>query len=410
MTRWIFQHWQRKILALITAIIVWLFVNHSITTTKTIPNVPVKIVKLQPNKTISGLLSNGYLENRVTLAISGTKDVVDDLEPGDMEVMIDASAIDMDEWVVVISKKNLVSLNPSIDLSHHVTNITHPEFVIRLSDLVTENVPIIIRPPIGRPPEGYDFLDIWPQHLTQTLTGPKEEIEFLKTKGLKLIFDLDQITKKNLDTIKNSQSSSHNDEISYLVPNGWKKVKIPYNQYASADINDPESKYLRIDFLNKGLIPINKRLPIEVYYPLKSSETINPYTYTLALSSEIEEINGLNVITTPMYVRDVSRLFLDIIRDNIKIVIIAAPKTEREALQWSIDVVDPHELEDTYVAYLIASASKNMASLTKQDETVLRHRFREYLRKLTLYINNEQKLYLRPVLAYNKIVVKTNIN
>src|ERR1700722_4318953 len=103
----LFNNWQRKCLAIIAAVIIWYFVNHSITAIKTIPHVPIRIVNLPQGKTVQGLLPNGILAKRVTLTLNGKKGVVDQLEPGDIEVHIDATN-NPDEWIVQVNKKNLV--------------------------------------------------------------------------------------------------------------------------------------------------------------------------------------------------------------------------------------------------------------------------------------------------------------
>ncbi len=106
------QNWQRKLVALLAALVVWILVNHSITDTKTLSNVPIRVVNLPPDKTILGMMPNGMLAKRITLTVSGSKEIVDELEPGDVEVVLDASQTDENEWVVQITRKNLVSLNP----------------------------------------------------------------------------------------------------------------------------------------------------------------------------------------------------------------------------------------------------------------------------------------------------------
>ncbi len=400
-----FQNWQRKAIAILAAIIVWFYVNQSITETKTIPNVPVKVINLPLDKTINGLLPNGYISNRVTLTLSGSRDVVNELEQGDLEVLLDASIADSDDWVVQINKKNLVSLNPSLDLRHHINSISHPQMVIKLSDLVTENVPIWVKTPTGNPPKGYEFLDIWPEKLSQTLSGPKEAIQELKIKGLKLIINMDKISRLDLEKVKDAQNKSHEDEISFMIPDKWKKVLIPFRHYTPYDINDPVARNLKIDFLKKQLLPIGKEIPVTVFYPLKYSDTINPKTHTLKTNQNIRIKNGIALYTQPIFVKDVSRLFLDIVRDNIEIVLIASPNSEREHLQWSVEVIDPKEMEDTYVAYVIAEnkESGQQTADPLKRESVLRKRFRDYMQKLTLYNEKGAKLSLYPILENGSI-------
>ena len=407
-TETVLHNWKRKLAALVAASIIWIFVNHSIIETKIIPNVQIRILNLPADKTIVGLLPNGYLGDRVTLTLSGTKDVVQNLEQGDLEIHLDANHNNSDEWVVQLSNNNLISLNPSVNLNHHISKINHTKFIIKLSKLVTEQIPINIRMPIGSSPDGYEYLDVWPQGLIQTLSGPAEEIDKLRQKGLKLTLNLNRITENDLEEQVNANPGTRDDEITYVVPKNWKQVAIPFHSYSSEDINDPEAEEMRIEFLKKRFHQIEKQVPIQVFYPIKHSETLNPNTLSLALGENVELVNGLTVFSLPIYIRDVSKLFLDLIRDNIEIVIVVAPKEEREVLLWSVEVIDPKEMEDTYIAYRMAEIkdqSFTKSETIKNREDHLRKRFREYMHRLTLYTAPEEKLHMNPVIDGDKISI-----
>lgn len=405
-SRFFLHNWQRKLVGLLTAIIIWLFVNHSINGTKTIANVPIRIINLPSDKTISGLLPNGTLSRRIALTVTGTMDVVEELEAGDIEVLLDASLAGNDEWIIQISKKNLVSLNPSIDLRHHITQVEHPDFVVKLSRLVTAKIPVTIETPIGNPPQGYEYLDIWPQILVQSISGPEDDIQKLKEQGLHLTFDLRDITKAELDAIK---SNSHNDEISFPIPKKWKRVIIPFHNNNFEELNDPESQNLRVDFLRKELLPLDKEIPIRVFYPLAELEKINPESYSLETSEDIVKKNGITIFKKPLYAREVSRLFVDVVRESIEIVIVASPKNERNILMWSVEYISPRELEDTYVAFSIANSLANKGNQTsgipKKKEELLRKRFREYMRRMMLYVAETRKLHIKSSLEGDQIKV-----
>ena len=178
--------------------------------------VAVRVINLPYDKTIVGLLPNGYLSNRITLTLSGSKEMMQSLESSDLEVLLDGSTAGADDWVVQIAKKNLVSLNPDLDLRHDVTSVQHPEFVLKLSQLFTDKVPVLIKNPVGQAPEGYEFFYIWPEQLMQTVSGPKEEVQDLKIKGLRLILDLSKITKDDLKhSFRQTGKDSFSDEISF---------------------------------------------------------------------------------------------------------------------------------------------------------------------------------------------------
>lgn len=399
-----FHQWQRKLVALFTAAVIWFFVNHSITSSKTIPSVPIRVINLPTDKTIQGLLPNGFLSKRATLTLSGTKDVIDQLEPGDIEIILDVSNLPSD-GIVQITKKNLVSLNPNINLPTHVTSISHPEFVIKMSPILTEQIPIVINSPIGDSPPGYEFLDIWPIHLMQKVSGPQEQVLSLRNQGLEMTFNLNDITTELLDGLQGS--SPYDDEVNFPVPEQWKKVNIPFSTHGAELINDPEAKNLQMIFLRQQMLPIKNEIPIHVFYPLKYSATLNPNTYGLASSPFIQFKNHLPILTIPLFANHVSKLFLEIVKDNLEVDIIAAPPTEREFLEWAVNFIDNTHLEDTYVAFLISDSkiSPSSQSKNRDREKFFRQRFRIYIQRFTLYLSPQYKLKLQCRLEDGKIRV-----
>lgn len=404
----IFHNWQRKLLAIITAIIIWVLVNGSIIATKTISSIPIRIINLPADKTILGLLPNGFLSKRITLTITGTKDVVEALEPADLEVLLDATN-KPNEWIVQISKKNLISLNPSIDLAHHVTDVNYVEFVIKLSSFVTEKIPITILPPIGEAPSGYQFLDILPSELHQTISGPEEQVLNLKNKGLELVFNLSKISKEQLTALASPHGGSYDDEIPFVVPDQWKRVVIPFMNNSNEQINDPLAKNLQIYFLRKDVHVIENNIPIRVYYPLKNSESINPKTYPLSIEPPVFIQNGIPYIKPPLHAYDVSKLFIDVVKNNLEITLVAAPKNEREVLEWGIEFIDMRGLENTFVAYQIGShgnGGKSEHHLLKDREILFRNRFRSYMWAFMLFTSQEKKLDIESYLEDSKIVIK----
>lgn len=406
-SKFIFNNWQRKCGAIFGALLIWFFVNHSITTSKVIPHVPIRIVNIPEGKTVQGLLPNGILAKRAVLTVSGTKSVIEQLEPGDIEVHIDASN-NPDEWIIQINKKNLVSLNPDIDLLHHIAQVSHNEFVVKMSRLVKAEIPVTINQPSGELPKGYQFLDVWPRQLHHTVFGPEEQVQALKGKGIELTFNLNEITKSDLDALQNT--TPHQDEISYAVQSKWKQVKIPFLNNTIEEINDPEAQKLHINFLKQELIPIQAEIPVQIFYPSKTIFTINPNTFTLSANDIIQKKNGTYVLTLPLYTLDVSKVFLDIIRDHLQISITAASKEQHEALPWSIEFINSHELENRYVEAMNKSLSgKNgnvQVSQVSSREKHLRDRFREYMQKFSLYTKENEKLQLTGQLRGNQLILE----
>jgi len=399
----ILHQWQRKLVALFSAMLLWFFVNQTIITTKTIPSVPIRIVNLPNDHTVVGLLPNGFLTKRMTLTLTGTKDIIEQLEPGDLELVIDVSN-QSSEGLLNITKKNLVSLNPNLNLTNHINAVDHLEYILKMSPTLTENVPVTIQPPIGDPPEEYDFLDIWPITLTQKVSGPQDLVLRLKEQGLELTFNLDDISKEDLDGVPANEV--YDDFITFNVPEEWKKIAISLPGHSIESINDPEAKNLYMSFLRKKLIPLTTPLPIHVFYPLKNSKLINPASYPVAINQFVKMKNDIPFLTVPLYVSNVSRLFLEIVSDNIELQIVAVPKTEREKLGWSIGFVNRSHLEDTYVAYLLSHNRSRMRTNTAKShekEKYLRLRFRNFIQNFNLNLSPERKLEIDSILEEYQI-------
>jgi hypothetical protein len=405
------EHWARKLIALILAVMTWLVVNQTLTATRNISTIPVRIINIPAGKTIEGMQPNGRLLKKVSLTLVGNKTILDELTPYDLEVVLDAAG-KPNEWVATISKKNLVSLNPEIDLSKGISRVHLPNFVIRMTKLVTEQIPIIITQPIGEAPRGYQFLDVWPYRLSLSVSGPEEIIKRLKLKKQKITFNLNDINKTQLDSIMNRANPSQNDVVSYYVPEQWKQINIPILSDAPIEIDDPKAKALRIDFVRCSLFTVEKPIPVILFFPEKTLETLNPDTISLAPGDVINQVYGATLMTIPLFASGVDRLFLEIVENMMQIVIIVAPKSEKSSLDWSIEFINPRLLEDQYVSSLMSDVSDDEVRLLQPSmrEEYLRNRFRSYMNRFQLVKTDETRLELAIFLKDDLIEVhETNI-
>ncbi len=392
----IFIHnWQRKLIALLTSFVIWLLVNYTITVTRTIPNVPIQVVNIPKDKTIERISPK-----KITLVVTGKRSVVEKITSADLEVVTDASSKG-DDWTFEVSKRNLKGTTPDIDIRHGVNQVSPVDISVRLSPLVTEKVPITITQPIGESPNGYLYLDIWPQRLTQTVSGPEPKVRELKEKGLRLTLNLNRITKEDLDQIFEKDE----DEIRFFIPNNWKKVHIPFETEQLVAINDPESAFLHIDFLKRESLALDADLQVDVFFPLPYSLTLNPDTYSLGTNGLLTTKNGIPILNMPLYVRNVSRQFLDTVRNQMQLTFTALPTTVGKTLPWSVQFIDPAGLEDRYVKNLIASYEENEKLSPKRREEVLRSRFRKYMREFEFLDKEGKPLVLRATLGAETIRV-----
>lgn len=395
----------RKLVAFASALVIWFLVNQSITVTKTFTDVSVRVVNLPADKTIVGLLPTGILQKKIPVTLTGSKASLNDLAPSDFEIVINAEGR-KESWIAHIDTKNIVSLNFDNDLQKNLTKVTATNLYLKVSRLVTEEIPLTIRA-VGDPPPGYQFLDVWPAQLFQKVTGSADEVLALKEQGLELTFHLSNITKATLDAAYEALKNPKADEIGIPVPESWKMVAIPFREEATEPLNDPRATLLRIDFLRQELIPLNVKLPVSLFFPLKYSTSINPETYHLAPSHFLEKKNGLDLLDVPLFVSDVSRLFLEVVKDNIELTIIAVPKRVQSVLDWTVTFINPKALEDAYIAANLAATEERYDGefYLKNSEHYLRCRFQDYMSRFVLYINSERALELVPQLNANTITL-----
>ncbi|MBS0604397.1 MAG: hypothetical protein JSS60_05085 [Verrucomicrobia bacterium] len=400
------EHWSRKLVSIVLAVIIWLVVNHTLTSTRNISNVPVRIIHLPSGKTVEGMQPNGRLAKKLTLTVVGNKSLIDELTPSDLEVVIDASD-KPDEWIVTVTKKNLVSLNPEIDISGGISRVYHPNFVIRMTKLVTDQIPIVITQPIGEAPRGYQFLDVWPYHLSLTVSGPEEVIKRLKLKEQRITFNLSDISKSQIDELS-LKSEGSSEVVSFFVPDQWKQINIPILSDSPIEIDDPQAKALRIDFVRCNLLPVDASIQLSLFFPPENLKQLNPENTSIAAGSLVQFNMGTPLITYPLFANGVDSLFLETVRDMIEIVIIAAPKSERKLLDWSVQFVNPRLLEDRYVTTLMSDVSDRDIRLLQPTlrEEYLRNRFRSYMNRFQLFRADDSKFDLTVFLKDSQIQIE----
>ena len=374
---WVSRNWLQKLVSLGFAIIIWALANQSITVTRTFHNIPVRVIDLTPEQTVIGLQANGLLKKKVAMMITGNKSVIEKLRPTNLEIVISAKGR-TESWIETINPYNLVCLDSDIHLRKNIKSVTSEDIFIRLTQFVTEDISVTITKPIGRAPKGYEYLDVWPKYLVQKVSGPKEYVSSLKDHGLELTFNLNKVSFEELDRSRLAQGNL--DEVVYPVPEDWKKV----------------------------FIPLNINLPVLLFFPVENSQFVNPQNYYLEQNAPLVLNHGIYQMDLPLYVKDVSHLFLDVVKNNMALTIIMEPpiKSQKEHfIHWAVEFLDEKTLEDTFVQAVIAQDRETNKHMIL-DEAGIRHRFREYLRKLTLFDQDGEPLALTARTSGNKVIIQ----
>lgn len=399
----LFKQWKRKLFALFLSVFLWFVVNHSLTTTRTLLNIPIKVINLPPSLTIEGLQSSGRLSKKINITLVGNKTLLNVIQPSDLEIVIDAES-QTEQWPVSITKKNLHSLNPDLDFSMDISKVVYQPFTLQLSKLITEKINVYVTAPIGEAPRGYQFLDIWPYKLELTVTGPEEVIKKARHRDLKLNFNLSEVSKKQLDMLSQNHEEGKCDVVSFPIPESWKTVSIPSISDTPIMINDPQAKLLRFDFIRYEYLPIETKIPIQFFYHSSLLRLYSPQEIVIVNSEPIQFQKGIYYLDLPLYATGVDKVFLEIVKDHIEILVDVNSEL-RKPLNWSVQVVSAQKLEDEYVEYFLSELDEEDTRLMhfNQRQEYLRNRFRSYMHRLRLININGSKLSINFKLEDMKI-------
>jgi hypothetical protein len=390
--KFIFHNWQRKIISVLGAVIIWVLVSSSISMTRSFEKVLVRVTNIPQGKAVSNGNLDGYLEKRIDLSLTGSRDVLSQLSSQDFKVTVDATNRG-DEWIVKLTKNDLTPLRPDLHLPEHIREVSSNDFVVRLCPLVMTRIPIYIRTPRGEAPEGYQFIDVFPRKVYHTVSVPEEDAQRLEQEGVELIFDLSNVTSDQLNAIRAENGGS--DEVSFPVPEEWKKIRLPAINSSPQIINSSEARNLRIDFLYNSLIPYKSAVPISVFFSKSILPSYNPMNMRLVSSGLVERDQGV--------FSGVSRLFLNTVKDRMEIVVVPVMQNGKLHFSYGVQFIDPALLEEAFVTVALSNNAE-FGSLPVPAQTVRQHlleqeqnfrlRFREYMQKCKLFVDKDTALNL----------------
>jgi hypothetical protein len=387
--RFLTENWPRKLISLVAAILIWALVSHSISVTKKVAPVSVHLVNVPQGYVLTGVQQNGVFDRTLSLQISGEKSLIESLRPSDLSVVLDASGKPQ-EWVAQLSSNDIRSTNPDLKLARRLQLISPREVIVKMSPMVSERLPVFFTDPIGEPPYGYECLDIYPRKLYVTVSGPEDQIKRMKAQGLALTLDLSTISRDEIEWLE-QQIGSGKDEISLPIPGRWLKVRLPFLN-AQIPIDDPEATHARIIFVKEQMIPLNGPLPVTAFYPASSRGQFNPIETPLLIEGPISALHGIPVIDRPLFVSGVSRIFLDLVRGNLTLFVIARPDPETGLMPCNFQIMDLRALENKFLKRMLAESS----GPTPREEAI-RARFRSYLRKFQMLSGDNRPVRLEAV-------------
>ncbi|MFZ4099025.1 MAG: hypothetical protein ACOYKZ_01685 [Chlamydiia bacterium] len=383
--RILIENWPRHLISIVAAILIWTLVSHSLSFSKTVGPVAVHLVNAPQGFAFAGVQQDGVFGRTLTLQVSGDRNLIESLRPSDLSVVLDASD-KATEWVAQLAPADIRSSMPDLMLSRRLQLISPREVIVKMSPVISERVPVFFADPRGDAPYGYQFLDIYPRKLYVTVSGPEDQVKRIKAQGLAISIDLNTISRDELEWLE-QQIGSGKDELSLPIPMRWLKVHIPFSN-APVPIDDPEATQARILFVKHQLLPLVSPLPITMFYPLPSIEEMNPQRMPLKIEAPLVDLHGVPALDRPLYVSGVSRMFLDLVRPYLTLLVTVLPSDE--GLPWSVQLIDPRSLETKFLHRTLADHTPQ----TPREEAI-RSRFRSYWRKLAIFLKPDQPLKLR---------------
>jgi hypothetical protein len=400
------EHWQRKIIALITAVLVWIVVDRSITVSKTFSNVAVRVINLPKEYTIKGMQPNGFLSQHITLVLTGQRSILQPLSAQEIEVVLNAEGKTTD-WAPKISRYDLTTTNPDINLSRDVSKVEHGPFKLDVMRMQTAKISILIAKPDGTPPAGYQYTGVFPKKLWATVQATEKELSTLKERGLHIEFDLNKISKKELDEIE-AHHVQKKEIILYTIPNSWKKVRLPFAPYSQVEIDDERAQNLKITFLRTHLIPLEKHLPLSIYFGNLDTTKYNPQTIQLKGNEYVVEKNGVYFLKESLFAKNVSKRFLDVIKNNLQVVInIEEDEEGSPILKWNFNVVNPKHLEQMFYKKILLEEFDHEKNILEDEgqKQLFRYQFYNFLRHFEIYTAPNCLLDLDLKLENNEVVI-----
>jgi hypothetical protein len=376
------QQWQRICFSALAGVFSWWYIHETQISTKVFSDVPIFIQGLPPGKTLGGLRKDGRLMRPFSLTLKGRKKVLETINTDQIEVLINATGKG-DVWKEEVTLNSLRCLNPEIQLNRIISEINHPPLQIRLTTKASRDIPVAILPPSGSLPKGYRLIDIWPDQLVQSVEGPEEAVQALTVRKLFLTFDLNRITKQQLERL--GEELTPGSEIYFKIPESWKYIELPAPFGESRPLQDPEAENLTLVILKPAMLSLDSPLPIRISplpVPLTNSPILN---YELKVTSDelnVQMINHLPHWIKAIYVEGISKEFLQTIQPHLELVVYVGTKG---SITCQVEVANSPRAEQKYIQKLIQThfERNNHAEMMLQKR--LTKQFWYYMSQMKFY-------------------------
>jgi YbbR domain-containing protein len=340
-------NWQRKLISLILAIIVWLLLNNLIITTKSFNEIPVKVTSMPSGFTMDHMLSDNYLDFKVPIQITGKKNFLDSISSSDLEIVVDGQH-KIKDWIVQLNKNNLKIKSSKKDFLKNIKSIEHDEFILKPTNIISEKCSVLVNVK-GNPPIGYEFINVYPRTFHITVYGSQRSIEKIKKEGIYLNVDLNMISEEDLESIIEDDHLQTKDEIIFSVPNSWKKINLPSQLNSYYQLDNSNSELLYINLIKKNPVQISNSLPISFFINPKQNLKSLIHNYEIVENEYITKVNDIYLLKMPIYVSGVSDILLNLIKDMIQVSIFPSNKNSSTKYNWSCQIINVKKIEEEYV-------------------------------------------------------------
>lgn len=406
MSQWIShqakQQWQRILFSAIAGIFTWWYIHETLVSTRVFTDVPIYIQGLPPGKTLGGLRKDGRLMRQFSVTLKGRRKALETIKPDQIELLVNAAGKG-DIWKEELELDSIRCLNPEVQIGRDVIALEHPPLQIRLTTKISRDIQVSILPPSGSLPKGYKLIDVWPDRLTQTVEGPEEAVQALMVRRLFLTFDLNRITKQQLERMSEEQFAG--SEIFLKVPESWKHIDLPAPFGESVPLQDPQAESLILVILRPAMLALEHPIPIRIS-PLPIPTSTSPFNNReLKITVDdgyVSMTHDLAYWVRPVFIDGVSRDFLQTILPHLEFVVYVGTKGN---ISGQFEIANAQRAERKYIQKMMQSHFERAS-----DEDLLHKRLRQqfwfYVSQMVFYDAARQPLQWDFTISGNHLRIK----
>lgn len=335
--KWLTEHWPRKLVALLGAALIWITMSVSDKTQRTFPAVSVVLTNEPDGVALESAQLPGLPAGlTIPITLEGNSDDLQSLKADDLRVVTDA-AEHSETWVAVLSTAN-IRRGKTLERLPDGIRLAGPfEVLLRMGSAEAVELPVLlIPPPEGTLPSGYEMVGIYPQRVTVSVRGPRKWLQQVSVTGVSLQVSWSNLPETSQQSLREQVTRGAN-EIVTSFPLTQLSLSLPFVTdplRLSSDLTDE----IEIVMVRKRPLDIPEQLPIQIQFPAATADRFNSRTTMLAPSDSLEVKGSQSFLSYGLKAAGVSIDFLEAITPFLTIQVVCIPDPQTGSLPVGIEL------------------------------------------------------------------------